>query len=105
MTQGFAELVEADERFELAAPPAFGLVCFRRKGDDNAASAAFLEAINATGRAFMVHTVLGGKHVLRMAAGSANQQWHHLEGLWKLVVEVANAERGECAKRQRAEDS
>jgi glutamate/tyrosine decarboxylase-like PLP-dependent enzyme len=29
LAQAFAALVAADSRFELAAPPRFGLVCFR----------------------------------------------------------------------------
>lgn len=45
----FATAVTADERFELAAPPRFGLVCFRLKGVDNAVNKALLEAVNESG--------------------------------------------------------
>src|SRR6185312_239170 len=52
-----ADRIDADERFGRAAPADLSLVCFvHRDGDD--ASAALLEAINATGRAFLTHTRL-----------------------------------------------
>jgi len=42
--------IRADPRFELAAPPRLGLVCFRLAGVDNATNVQLLEAVNATGR-------------------------------------------------------
>lgn len=51
LAQYFARLVQQDERFELAAPQRFGLVCFRLKGVGRQANAALLDAVNATGEA------------------------------------------------------
>ena len=69
----FEEWVRADERFELAAPRSLSLVCFRLRGEGEAADAKnrqLLERINASGRAYLTHTVLSGRGVLRMAIGA-----------------------------------
>jgi aromatic-L-amino-acid decarboxylase len=67
----FASWVEASDRFELAAPVPFSVVCFRLKGewtdDDNA---RILDAVNASGDVFLSHTRLDGRYVLRLAIGN-----------------------------------
>lgn len=47
--QWFAQQVAADDRFELAAPPRFGLTCFRLAGGNNEANKRLVETVNATG--------------------------------------------------------
>jgi hypothetical protein len=37
-------------------------------------NAAILEAINASGEAFLIHTELGGEFTMRLAIGATNQQ-------------------------------
>jgi hypothetical protein len=37
-------------------------------------NAAVLEAINASGEAFLIHTELGGEFTMRLAVGATNQQ-------------------------------
>jgi aromatic-L-amino-acid decarboxylase len=86
----FAAWVEADPRFELAAPVPLSLVCFRRCGSDES-NRRLLEAINASGQAFLSHTVLNGRFVLRMAIGNIGTRREDIERLWELVR--AEAER------------
>ena len=69
----FAALVDADPRFELAAPAPFSVVCFRYKGTDEQ-NQRLLERINASGDFFLSHTVLNGRYVLRLAIGNMR---HH----------------------------
>jgi hypothetical protein len=45
----FVRLLSADERFEIVAPPRFGLVCFRVRGSTNEDSELLLEEVNASG--------------------------------------------------------
>src|SRR6201999_3658121 len=59
LAQLLKNLVEADARFELAAPVPFSLVCFRLRGD-NALNEQLLAAINKSGQAFLSHTILNG---------------------------------------------
>lgn len=106
MANALAQLVRADTRFELAAPPAFGLICFRRAGDSNEASAALLEAVNASGKAFLVHTTLGGRHVLRFAIGGMQTQWRHVRDTWRLIQQTAETgPRGDVTAGIEREDS
>ena len=83
------ELVKRDDRFELVAPPRFGLVCFRLRGASDEESRAFLERINRTGKAFLVHTVVGGRHTIRCAIGGVETQWRHVESTWRLIQQLA----------------
>jgi glutamate/tyrosine decarboxylase-like PLP-dependent enzyme len=50
LAQYFAQLVQQDARFEVAAPQRFGLVCFRLAGAPREANVQLLEAVNASGR-------------------------------------------------------
>ena len=61
----FRGWVEAEPGYEVLAPSPFGLVCFRRNdGRDEAGLArlnrAAMERLNASGRMYLTHTVLGG---------------------------------------------
>jgi aromatic-L-amino-acid/L-tryptophan decarboxylase len=73
---GFRAWIEEDPRFALAAPAPFSTVCFRALPPEGGIPAdewnrRLLEAVNARGRVFLSHTVLGGRYALRLAIGSA----------------------------------
>ena len=73
MARDLAQQIEADGRFELAAPVLFSLVCFRLRGseqDSDMVNRDLLERINASGRAFLSGTMVHGKFVLRLAIGN-----------------------------------
>jgi aromatic-L-amino-acid decarboxylase len=87
----FASWIEASDEFELAAPVPLSLVCFRRKGSDEA-NRALMDRINASGVAFLSHTVLNGRFVLRMAIGNLRTTREDIELLWqRLQAEAAPA--------------
>jgi aromatic-L-amino-acid decarboxylase len=77
--------VEAHEHLELAAPAPLSTVCFRSviPGEDEASvtdrNRAWLAAINATGEAFLSHTVLDDRYVLRLATGNLRTTDERLE--------------------------
>ena len=52
----------------------------------NTAHAALLEAINATGKTFIIHTEVGGKYMLRFALGSTYVQRQHVEAAWRVII-------------------
>jgi aromatic-L-amino-acid/L-tryptophan decarboxylase len=68
--------VDDHPRFERVAPAPFSTVCFRAlfEGLDadeaDARNESLLEAVNASGRAYLSHTVLGGRYTLRIAIGN-----------------------------------
>ncbi len=88
MAADFARRLIAEGRFEIAAPIEFSLVCFRYRGSDDE-NRALLEAINASGRAFLSHTVIDGRYVLRMAIGNWQTSADDIVRLCALIAELA----------------
>jgi len=66
----FEGWVRAEPGWELCAPRPFSVVCFRREGSDEE-NEALLERVNASGEAFLIHTKLDGRYVIRLAVGNA----------------------------------
>ena len=48
-----------------------------------------LEAINATGRAFLSHTVLNGQVVMLFAIGNLATQWEDVQEVWEMIQSEA----------------
>ncbi|MFQ5966594.1 MAG: pyridoxal-dependent decarboxylase [Acidimicrobiia bacterium] len=88
--RAFAEWVEKDPDFELAAPVWLNLVCFRHRSGDEATE-RILERVNASGRAFLTHTRIGDRFVIRMNVGGALTEEHHVRETWELIKEAAKA--------------
>ncbi|MER7271050.1 pyridoxal-dependent decarboxylase [Micromonospora carbonacea] len=84
----FAARVRADDRFVLATPHPFSLVCFRLAAGDEA-SAGLLEKVNATGRVFLTHTRVAGRFTLRLAIGSPLTTQAHVDDAWELIASAA----------------
>jgi len=80
----FADWVEADPDWELAAPLRFSLVVFRRKGTDEE-NEAILERANRSGEIFLSHTRLDGRYVLRLAIGNARTTEEDVRRAWEVL--------------------
>lgn len=80
MAKDLAAMVEADERFALAAPVVFSTVCFRL--GDEARTRALVAAINDTGKNFISQTVLKGRYAARVAIGNLGTEPADVRGLW-----------------------
>lgn len=89
LAQLLKQLIEEDENFELAAPVPFSLVCFRYRGDDQF-NQRLLAGINSTGQAFLSHTVLNGRFVLRFAIGNFQTTEQDIRETWDLIRETAH---------------
>lgn len=79
-----AKLIEQDPAFEVTAPVLLSLVCFRYRGS-NEQNQRLLDRINATGKAFLSHTVLEGRFVLRLSIGNIQTTWKDVEDTWELA--------------------
>jgi aromatic-L-amino-acid decarboxylase len=86
--QHVATAIDADHRFERMAPTPFSVVCFRYRGTDED-NRRLLESINASGKAFLSHTVLDGRFVLRLAVGNLGTTQADVEDVWRLLKESA----------------
>jgi aromatic-L-amino-acid decarboxylase len=95
MAEEFAMWVEADPDWVLAAPQMFSLVCFRYApggmpaAEADAMNQRILDRVNASGRAYLSHTKLGGRYVLRLAIGNLRTERRHVESAWRLLREAA----------------
>ena len=90
LARQFASWVEADERFELAAPAPLNLVCFRHLGGD-AVNEALMNRLNESGKLYLTHTKLNGRLALRMAIGQTMTEERHVENAWKRIQDAAES--------------
>ena len=93
LAQEWARWVKADDRFTLAAPVTMAVVCFRvaPAGRDDAAcdriNESIVEAVNASGEAYLTHTRIAGRVVMRVGIGNILTTREHLQRAWKKIVE------------------
>jgi aromatic-L-amino-acid/L-tryptophan decarboxylase len=80
----FAGWVEDDADWELAAPPRFSLVVFRRNGSDEE-NEAIVERANRSGEIFLSHTRLNGRYVMRLAIGNARTTEEDVRRAWEVL--------------------
>ncbi len=85
-THHLAATIQAHPRFEVCAPVPLSLICFRYRGTDQQ-NRQLLADINLSGRAFLSHTVLNDRFVLRLAIGNIATTWEDLEAVWNLILE------------------
>ena len=88
LTQLLKALVGADGDFEIVAPAPLSLVCFRHRSSDEV-NRQLLSDINATGKAFLSHTVLKGKYVLRFAIGNHQTNEGDIRASWQFIQKCA----------------
>ena len=87
--------MEADPRFEPSAPSPFSVVCFRARFEGVSAdeadrrNTALMEAVNATGEAYLSSTKLSGRTILRLAIGNVRTEEGHVRRAWELLQREA----------------
>jgi aromatic-L-amino-acid decarboxylase len=84
----FEEWVRVSPDWELCAPRALSVVCFRRVGNDED-NEALLHTVNATGEIFISHTRLDGRYVLRLAIGNARTTEDDVRLAWEVLNRCA----------------
>jgi aromatic-L-amino-acid decarboxylase len=83
--------VEKDPAFEVVAPTPLSVVCFRWRGPGLSAGEAdranekILDAVNLSGEAYLSHTKLGGRTVLRLAIGNVRTEERHVQKAWDQI--------------------
>jgi aromatic-L-amino-acid/L-tryptophan decarboxylase len=80
----FEGWVREEPGWEVVAPRPFSVVCFRREGSDEE-NADLLERVNASGEAFLSHTALDGRYVLRLAIGNARTTEADVARAWEVL--------------------
>jgi aromatic-L-amino-acid/L-tryptophan decarboxylase len=91
LAQLFREWIEADPGFERSAPAPLSVVCFRARfpgvpdAEADRRNEALMEAVNASGQAYLSHTKLHGRTVLRVAVGNIHTEERHLRRAFELL--------------------
>jgi aromatic-L-amino-acid decarboxylase len=88
LAQEFARWVQESKQFELAAPAPLNLVCFRHKRGDEI-NRRLLERLNASGKLYLTHTMLGNRYTLRLSVAQAQTENRHVEAAWRLMQQFA----------------
>jgi aromatic-L-amino-acid decarboxylase len=80
------------------APSPLSVVCFRARfpgptAEGDRANERVMDAVNASGDAYLSHTRIGERTVLRLAIGNASTAERHVARAWALLSEAAAVER------------
>jgi aromatic-L-amino-acid/L-tryptophan decarboxylase len=93
---GDAGWVESDPSWTLSAPVPFSLVCFRYAPagmsdvEADARNSEILAAVNARGKAYLSHTKLNDRYVLRLAIGNILTAREHVALAWSELQRAAS---------------
>ncbi|MGZ5483014.1 MAG: amino acid decarboxylase, partial [Pyrinomonadaceae bacterium] len=92
------------------APTPFALVCFRanpgggQSGEvgksTDILNETIMHAVNATGKAFLSHTKLNDKLVLRLSIGNIRTTEAHVRRVWELLNEQLRRLQAEAPLKQ-----
>ena len=97
LAQVFRSWLEKDPAFEVVAPSPLSVVCFRARfpgvpaEEEDRRNQELMDAVNATGEAYLSHTRLAGRTVLRLAIGNIRTEERHVRRAWDLLRESAAA--------------
>ena len=106
LAQELAGWVRAEHEWSVEAPVPFSVVCLRcappgMSGEAcDALNERILRSVNATGRAYLSHTRLRGRYVIRVAIGNLRTDRARVEEAWQLLRNAAESER-ESVQRER----
>jgi aromatic-L-amino-acid/L-tryptophan decarboxylase len=90
----FRSWVEADPALEVTAPSPLSVVCFRARfpgvpaAEADRRNLAAMEAVNASGEAYLSHTVVAGRTILRLAIGNLHTEERHVRRAFDLIREA-----------------
>jgi aromatic-L-amino-acid/L-tryptophan decarboxylase len=97
LAAGFASRVERAAKWEVVAPVLFSLVCFRfapagtSEAERDRLNEAILHRVNESGEAYLSHTKLHGRFVLRLAIGNIRTEERHVSRAWELLDAAAES--------------
>jgi aromatic-L-amino-acid/L-tryptophan decarboxylase len=95
LAQEFASWVAAERGWEILAPHPLAVVCFRFAPEDrspdelDALNGRIMDAVNATGEAYISATRLHGRVALRVAIGNERTTLDDVRALWVLLRQNA----------------
>lgn len=104
LARELASWVSAERDWRVVAPVPFSVVCVRyapadlRDDEADVLNEQIMQHVNASGRAYLSHTRLDGRQVIRVAIGNVRTERRHLEDAWQLLREAAATLRTQGAR-------
>ena len=89
LARRFEEMVASDDRFELLTERSLSLVVLAHTAGDDA-TMAVMEAVNASGVAYLSHTKVSGRAAIRVAVGSWRTTADDIDVLWNALRAAAD---------------
>lgn len=95
LAREFAGMVHYEGNWELMAPVTLSLVCFRYapagmpEEEIARVNAAIMERVNNGGKAYLSHTKVNGKYMLRLAIGNIRTDREHITTAWSELRQAA----------------
>jgi aromatic-L-amino-acid decarboxylase len=92
----FARWVEAESYYSMAAPVTMAVVCFRfsppgmSSEECDEMNERIVDAVNAGGEAYLTHTTLRGRAVMRIGIGNVLTEERHLALAWRSIRDEAS---------------
>ena len=84
LAEQFETWVGDEPGWEVCASRGFSVVCFRRDGGDEE-NEAIVDRVNKSGEAFLSHTRLNGRYVIRLAIGSERTTEDDVRRTWNAL--------------------
>jgi aromatic-L-amino-acid/L-tryptophan decarboxylase len=91
----FAEWVAREPHYRIEAPVEMAVVCFRFEPPGGNAERCdelnerIVEAVNASGDAYLTHTTLRGRRAMRIGVGNVLTTERHLSHVWHRITQEA----------------
>src|ERR1700683_733531 len=90
LAQTFLRWVQDDSRFEIMAPAALNLICFRLKASDKE-NEQVLRRLNHSGKLYLSHTRLNGKYTIRFCVAQTRTELQHVRQAWEAIRNEAES--------------
>lgn len=98
LAEEMAGWIEAAPDFEMVTPRVLALINFRYRPAGAATEAKIdalnerlLEALNASGKAYVTPNHVGGRYAVRISIGQGGTEHRHVAALWQLVQDTAHS--------------
>lgn len=88
MAKKIEEMINQDNKLEIAYTPSFNIVTFRLKSEidpDSKLTSQLGHMINQSGKAYMTHAIVEGRSLLRWVPGQTYVEEKHIKATWNLI--------------------
>lgn len=96
LAQWLTQQINLSTDFELLTPTRFSLVCFRYKPAHivqkealNALNQQLEQAVNASGKMYITHTLLDGNYTLRLVVAQTYVEPQHVYNAWDIIQAIS----------------